>query len=163
MLLASPSCVWCPSCRLPCGLVEWRGGCVVMPCLRIGSGTLYCPVPLHIVPFPFTLSVPFVLFSFFFCLVVSCLLWVGKCGGVRVWCLLSHIVAVLWCVMPWSYCCVVCGEWWVVCVMNSGGGGAVCVCFIVSCVLFFFSVFSSSLCVCCHSIVGLGCVVVEWR
>lgn len=31
----------------------------------------------------FTLSVPFVSFLFLFCLVLLCLLWVGKCGGVQ--------------------------------------------------------------------------------
>lgn len=30
---------------------------------------------------PFTLFVPFVSFPFLFCLVLLCLLWVGKCGG----------------------------------------------------------------------------------
>lgn len=38
------------------------------------SGTLHCP-------FPFLLSVPLVSFPFPFCLVLSCLLWVGKCDG----------------------------------------------------------------------------------
>lgn len=71
----SPSVCWRPPCRLPCGLIEWRGvACAVMPCLRIG------PAPC-IVSLPFTLSVPFVSFPFLFCLVLLCLLWVGKCGG----------------------------------------------------------------------------------
>ena len=47
-----------------------------MCCPVFGLGLAPCIVPL-----PFTLSVPFVLFPFFFCLVLLCLLWVGKCGG----------------------------------------------------------------------------------
>ena len=39
-----PFVCWRPPCRLPCGPIEWRGG-VVMPCLRIGSGSLHCPAP----------------------------------------------------------------------------------------------------------------------
>lgn len=51
-MLASPSVCWRPPCRLPCGLIEWRGWCVACcPRVRIGSGTLRCL-------FPFTLSVP---------------------------------------------------------------------------------------------------------
>ena len=36
-----------------------------VPCLRIGSGTLHCPVPLHIVLFPRIVLVPLL-----FCVVV---------------------------------------------------------------------------------------------
>ena len=113
--MASPSCVWCPPsscwcppCRLPCGPVEWREWCVLCcPRVWIGSSPSHCLVPL-------ALSVPLVLFLFLFCLVLPCLLWVGKCGGVR---------------------------WW----------NCVLFCSVLSCPALLFC-----LCVCCHSIVGLG-------
>ena len=60
-----PSCVWCPRlcvgappCRSPLWPIEWRGGVCVMPCLRIGSGTLHCAAPLHIVCSPRIVPVP---------------------------------------------------------------------------------------------------------
>ena len=71
-----PSVCWCPPCRLPCGPVDWREWYVlcVAPCSDWVWRLALCRPP-------FTLSVPFVLFSFLFCLVLLCLLWVGKCGG----------------------------------------------------------------------------------
>nr|DAS08671.1 MAG TPA: hypothetical protein [Caudoviricetes sp.] len=57
--------------------------CAVLPRVRIGLGLALCIVPL-----PFTLchspsrcAAPLVSFLFLFCLVLSCLLWVGKCSG----------------------------------------------------------------------------------
>lgn len=70
-----PSACWCPPCRLLCGPVEWREWRVVC-CPVFGLGLASCIVPL-----PFTLSVLFVSFPFFFCLVLLCLLWVGRCDG----------------------------------------------------------------------------------
>lgn len=52
MLLASPSCVWCPPFRLFSGPVEWRGGRLcVAPVFGLG------PL-LHIVLAPLALSLP---------------------------------------------------------------------------------------------------------
>ena len=110
-----PSVCWCPPCHLPCGPVEWREWWVVC-CPVFGLGLAPCIVPL-----PFTLSVPFVSFPFLFCLVLLCLLWVGKCGGGTVprfplllptVCVLCHgIVGLVLCL---------CGR--VVSLWNGGGG-----------------------------------------
>lgn len=88
VLLASPSCVWCPPSV--CVVVLLNGGsgvlsccplCLVVPVLFIvfpvfglGPAPSCCYVPLtlscssHIILFPFP------------CRVLPCLLWVGKCG-----------------------------------------------------------------------------------
>lgn len=71
----SPSACWRPPCHLPCGPIEWREWWVVC-CPVFGLGLAPCIVPLS-----FILSVSFVSFLFLFCLVLLCLLWVGKCGG----------------------------------------------------------------------------------
>ena len=118
-----------PSCLLG-GRVEGRG-CVVrgVPCLRIAAFVLSCPPP-------FTLS------SLSSCVVpvhssvcvASCLLWVGKCGGVCCSALLLLCCATL--------CCVL---WWRVCYLIVNG-----------CVPLLLSSSPLPLCVLCHGIVGLG-------
>lgn len=153
-----------------------KGGCVTDSRLCVGVPRLCVGVPLlvrmvvllnggrrwvHVVPlsrivpvlftmFPvLVLFVPLVLSSLCFCLVVSCLLWVGKCGGV---CEGGHSVGgvrlTVWCVleggMMWG--CVVCGR----------RAGYVSF-FLFSCLLVFPVLFLyRTLCVCRHSIVGLG-------
>ena len=46
-------CAGVPPCRLPCGPIEWREWCVLCrPRVRVGSGTLCCSAPLHVVRSP---------------------------------------------------------------------------------------------------------------
>lgn len=46
-------CAGVPPCRLPCGPIEWREWCVLCrPRVRVGSGTLRCSAPLHVVRSP---------------------------------------------------------------------------------------------------------------
>ena len=68
------------------------------PRVRIGSGTLHCPLP-------FALSVPLVLFPFLSCFVLLCLLWVGKCGGV---CSIAAVLLLLCCAVQYCRVVVVC-------------------------------------------------------
>lgn len=95
MLLASPSCAWCPPSV--CVVVPLNGGvwCVVLSLLS------------RVVPVLFMVSCSLLPFC-----VVLCLLWVGKCGGVC--CLYSVCGIVLWrvqhCYRIVLCCCVVCGE-----------------------------------------------------
>lgn len=116
-----PSVCRCPPpSRLLGGLVEWRGVCVVvLPRVRIGSGTLCCPAPFHIV------CSPRIVPALLFCLCVCChsivglglclcdrvvSLWNGDvdlCVGRKgVWCLLftvNFLCVVLWRV-EWRWC-----------------------------------------------------------
>lgn len=68
VLPASPSCVWCPPCRLPCGPIEWREWCVL--CYPVfGLGLAPCIVPsLSHCLFPSYRSCP----SFVLCCRVCC-------------------------------------------------------------------------------------------
>lgn len=73
---------WCPLLCVGVPLV------VCPVALLNGGGSVCCVAPcsdwvwhLALCRPPFTLSVPFVSFLFLFCLVLLCLLWVGKCGG----------------------------------------------------------------------------------
>ena len=129
VLPGSPSCARCPpsacwrppSVRVVVLLNGGSGGVVCCPRVRIGSGTC-------IVPFPFTLFVPFVSFPFLFCLVLLCLLWVGKCGGgavPRFPLLLPTVCVCCHSIVGLGLC--LCGR--VVSLWNSGdgcGGGRVC-------------------------------------
>lgn len=74
MLLASPSCMWCPPSVCSVVPVEWR--CVVC-CLPRSDWVLPFTLFLSLLHCPFPSYRPL----FLFCLVLPCLLWVGKCGG----------------------------------------------------------------------------------
>lgn len=134
----SPSVYWRPPpCRLLCGPIEWRG--VMVLCCPL---VLRCPCPLSIVCRALCYLRPFSLF-------VWCCVCCG--WGSAVVCaallraVLCNIAVLWWCVVV---LCVENGR--VTCVMN-GGWCVVC------CVLLFpFSALPFRLCVCCHSIVGLG-------
>lgn len=92
-------------------------------CAVFGLGLAPCIVPL-----PFTLSVPFVSFPFLFCLVLLCLLWVGKCGG---WTVsrfpfsfppfVFSVTALLVCVCVFVTGLCHCGMVVVICVGQKGG------------------------------------------
>ena len=85
-------CVAPPLVVYPVALLNGGSGvCCAAPCSD-WVWHLVLSVPLHIV------LVPLVSFLFLFCLVLSCLLWVGKCGGAC--CLHTRIVVRV------SVCCV---------------------------------------------------------
>ena len=103
----SPVCVLASPFCLCGGPVEWRGVvcCCVVPVSRV-IPVLFAVFPVFglglapcIVLSPFTLSCSLVSFSFLFCFVLSCLLWVGRCGGMRRLHTSSIVVRV-------SVCCV---------------------------------------------------------
>ena len=156
----SPVCVLASPFRLRGGPVEWREWWVVC-CPRVRIGSL-----------PFILSVPFVSFLFLFCLVLLCLLWVGKCGGGTVSrfplllptvCVLCHIIVDL---VP-----CLCGR--VVSLWNSGVDLVPCLCgrvvSIVYCLLSTHhpccGVHLSGVCVvmgCVMTVHVLSCRIVLW-
>lgn len=76
-VLVSPFC-------LRGGPVEWREWWVACcPRVRIGSGTLHCPVPLHVIRFPRIIPVPLL-----FCVAVFVV------GGEVRWCVVCGLVLV---------------------------------------------------------------------
>lgn len=101
-MLASRPCVGVPLVVYPVALLNGGVVCVVLPRVRIGSGTLYCATPLHIVRSPRIVPVP----------LLSCVAVFVVGGEVR-WCVqycFRVAAAVLCCVaLPccggvWSHC-----------------------------------------------------------
>ena len=108
---ASPSVCLRPPCRLPCGLIEWRWGCAVMPVFGLGLAPCIVLLPL-VLSSPPSLFVFAVTACWLGCVIVTGLCHWGiavmVCVGRKgVWCLLSTV---------YTSSCVVCVS--VVCVIT---------------------------------------------